>query len=315
MRQRPLPRPPRPDKRPRRAPHPHAPSRHHVRLDFEGLRAVKLGVEGGGWRDAYSLLFSMRWPVFAAVFVAIYLALNAVFALLYMAQPGAIAEARPGSFLDHFFFSLETLATVGYGEMAPHTLYGHVVAATEIICGVAFTAVLTGLMFSRFSRPKANVVFSAVAVVAPFDGRRSLLLRVASQRSRPMTDVSARLTLLHRPAGERADLRRFFDLDLVRDNAPILGLSWTIVHPIDPDGPLADLEALFAADPQVSLIATISGQDETISANVAARRVYRKGDILEGRTFVNIITADPRDGLHVDLGRIHDTEPLAAGPV
>ncbi|GAN76999.1 ion channel [Acidisphaera rubrifaciens] len=314
MRKRPLPRPPRQDKRTRRAPQAHAPSRHNVRLDFEGLRAVKLGVEGGGWRDAYSLLFSMRWHVFAAVFVVIYLALNAVFALLYIAQTGAIAGARPGSFLDHFFFSLETLATVGYGEMSPQTLYGHVIAATEIICGVAFTAVLTGLMFSRFSRPKANVVFSAVAVIVPFEGRRSLLLRVASQRSRPMTDVTARLTLLHRP-GEDADMRRFYDLELLRDNAPILGLSWTMVHPIDPDGPLADLDALFEADPQVSLIATISGQDETISANVAARRVYRKGDILEGRSFVNIVTTHPRDGLQVDLGRIHETEPLAAKPV
>jgi inward rectifier potassium channel len=289
--------------------------RRGIKVEIEGIAAVKLGGDGFRWDDAYSSLFSMRPAAFIATYVGVYLTLNTLFALLYMVQPGSVTEARPGSFRDHFFFSVETFATVGYGVMSPHTLYGHIVTSAEILTGVFFTAGLAGLIFSRFSRPRARMLFSDVCIVSLYRGAPALMLRVASRRNRAMSEVSARLTLLHKEGTDKTFSRRFVDLPLVRSSAPLIGLSWTLAHLITPESPLANLASMIADDPNLTLIASLNGFDETIAATVSARKIYASGDIRFDHTFVDIIglTADGR--ISLDLTRIHEVEPLptAAG--
>ena len=125
---------------------------------------AKRGLAGFDPRDSYHLAVRISWPRFLLLFLALNLVINLLFASLYLLQEGSIANARPGSFTDAFFFSFETMATVGYGNMSPASLYGHVVATAEIICGMGFTAILTGLTFVRFARPKAKIVYAEKAV-------------------------------------------------------------------------------------------------------------------------------------------------------
>jgi len=168
-------------------------------------------------------------------------------------------------------------------------------------------------VFSRFSRPRSRLLFSDVLVVGRYRNQAALMLRVASRRNRAMTEVAARLTALHRDGQESGISRRFVNLPLVRDNAPLLALSWTLIHIIKPDGPLAGLEALVNDDPNLSIIASVSGIDETIAAEVSARKLYTGADIRFDHAFVDIISLAEDGRITLDLTRIHDAEPLPGG--
>ena len=186
------------------------------------------------WRDPYHLALAMSWPRFAALFLGVNLSLNFFFALLYLAQPGSLVNARPGSLTDAFFFSVETLATVGYGVMAPATLYGHIVATTEIFAGMTFMAIMTGLVFVRFSRPRARIVYAANAVVGHFNGQRTLMIRIGNGRAHAMAEAKAQLSaLINEWTTEGQFFRRIYDLRLSRAHIPIFPLTWTLMHPID----------------------------------------------------------------------------------
>src|SRR5208337_2202008 len=157
-----------------------------IRVRSGQFEFVKLNAKKFDWRDTYHFILTLSWPGFAGLVFGIYLLINLVFAALYVLNAHAIAEMRPGSFFDAFFFSVETLATVGYGHMYPQTLFGHLVATGEIIVGMFGMAVITGLIFIRFSRPIARIVFSKSLVLAPFNGRPALMFRIANLRDQAM---------------------------------------------------------------------------------------------------------------------------------
>src|SRR5689334_10119336 len=167
---------------------------HRVRLDRFEL--TKKGVRRYDLRDPYHIAVALTWPQFLLALLGLDMAINVTFALLYVAAPGSVANARHGSFADAFFFSLETLATVGYGVMAPATLYGHLVASAETMCGIAMTAIMTGLVFVRFSRPKAKILYAPHAVIASHNGRPTLMVRIANGRLNVLTDAVAQLIVL-----------------------------------------------------------------------------------------------------------------------
>lgn len=284
-----------------------------VRVQLGEFKGIKFGVHRFSLTDPYYTVLTVRWPVFFALAVSFYLSLNLIFALAYYAVPGCINNARPGMFGDCFFFSIETLATVGYGVMSPATLYGHLVASTEIITGMMSMAVITGLVFVRFSRPRARLLFSRVAVVAPLDGRIALMLRVANERNGAVADASARVVLLRAVEGGDGHMqRRFLDLRLERGTSPFLGLSWTLIHYIDEDSPLHGLTPEILQREGSSLLVSISGYDESISANVTARHVYQPQALMYRHRFVNIIEYLPTGEIALDMTHFHDVEPLAA---
>jgi inward rectifier potassium channel len=259
-------------------------------------------------RDPYYLAVSLSWPSFALAFVGLELAINVGFALLYLARPGSIANAS--SFADAFFFSIETLATVGYGVMSPASLYGHIVSAIEIVSGMAFTAITTGLLFVRFSKARPRILYANRAVVAMFDGHPTLMLRMANGRTSLLTAVSVRLgIMLTERSGQEQFFRRVHDLRLVRSELPIFALTWTLMHKIDENSPLYGYDAEQLAQDDARLFLMIDARDPTLNARIQDMKAYGAADIAFGTRFADTISIDADGRTSADLTRLHLTEP------
>jgi inward rectifier potassium channel len=271
---------------------------------------TKKGVPRFDWADPYRMAVSLSWPGFLGVLLAIYLSMNALFALAYVAVPGAIANARPYHFTDAFFFSLETLATVGYGELYPATLYGHIVASVEITTGLAFTAILTGLVFVRFARPRAKFVFAAHPVITLHNNVPTLMLRVGNGRATSLASAAARISvLIAETSAEGALFRRTYELKLVRGSLPVFPLSWTLMHTIDETSPLHGMDETRMVRDAVRMFVAFEARDPDLATTVHDMRVYGPEEILFGMRYVDIISND-ETGLPVaDLTRIDDVEP------
>ena len=216
----------------------------HIRVRSGQFEFVKLNAEKFDWRDTYHLILTLSWPGFAGLVFGIYLLINLVFAALYMLNAHAVAEMRPGSFFDAFFFSVETLATVGYGHMYPESFYGHLVAMLEIMVGMFGLAVITGLIFVRFSRPTARMRFSKVAVIAPFDGVPNLMIRLANLRHQAMVEPEFRMIFLrNNTTAEGDEVRRFRSLKLEFDHLIAFPAVLTVRNRIDEESPLFGMTA------------------------------------------------------------------------
>lgn len=263
------------------------------------------------WRDAYHWILALNWPWFATLILGAYIAINLVFAGLYAIGGDCIAQMRPGSFADAFFFSVQTLATVGYGHMHPQSVYGHVVTVIELIAGMFWLAVITGLIFVRFSRPTARILFSESMVIAPFNGQPALMLRVANLRHHSMVEAEFRIMFTRdEPILEGDTFRRFYSLKLDFDRLIVFPAALTLRHMIDEQSPLygATRESLEATD--AFLLASVVCVETVIPAAVQIQKDYTWRDIRFGERFVEIYT-DLADGrLSVDYGRLHDTEPV-----
>jgi len=270
--------------------------------------AVMKGQDKGRFMDFYHNILITSWPVFFAQLAAAFIVVNLIFAMFYVADRGGIANARPGSFTDAFFFSVQTLGTLGYGVMAPRTLYTNLLVTVESFSGILTIALFTGIIFARFSRPFARVVFSKVAVVAPFDGVPTLMFRTANQRGEAIMDASIVVTLARQYTTlEGVTMRRFQELKLMRSNNSLFALSWTVMHPIDQDSPLYGLtpEDMDAQD--MEIIVMLNGLDEILADRIYARHAYWGDEIVWNRRFVDVISVTPAGHRMVDLTQFHDT--------
>ncbi len=262
------------------------------------------------WRDPYHLALTLSWPRFICLLVGAELALNFVFALAYLAQPGSIANARPGVLSDSFFFSLETLATVGYGVMVPATLYGHIVASFEIICGMAFMAIMTGLVFVRFSRPKARILYAEHPLISRFNGRPTLMIRIGNGRAHALTDAVARLSVLvNEWTLEGQFFRRIVDLHLARPRILLFGLTWTLMHEIDERSPFHGCDDAKLRETIARIFVSIEARDPALAARVYDIKDYGPADILFGRRYADAVGIDKEGRTIADLTRISWTEP------
>jgi inward rectifier potassium channel len=280
----------------------------------------KVGIARFEFSDPYHLAITLSWPQFFALLVAIYLGINLLFALLYAAVPGCISNVPPGSLATAFFFSVETLATVGYGVMAPATRYGHVVSTVEILIGMVLTATMTGLFFVRFSKPKSKLILADTAVLTQRDGRPTLMIRLGNGRVNALIDASARLTMLLLdvgPDGQR--LRRAVDLRLMRSDFPYFPMTWTLIHEIDADSPLAGIGAHSAVLDDLNLMLSVRARDPLLGADVFAVRNYRGPDIAFGMRYVNAISQEESGRTVADMRKISEVEPdidgVSAAPV
>jgi len=265
------------------------------------------------WRDVYHRMLTLSWPRFFIMMAAWYIGLNVVFALLYMADPDAIAEARPGSFADAFFFSVQTVATIGYGVMHPQSLYGNLVMTLETSFGLIGFAVLTGLIFARFSRPTSRILFSDVAVITRHNGTPTLMFRCANQRLNQILEASVGVTMLRdEVSSEGRRIRRFHDLKLLRQRTPVFALTWTVMHPIDADSPIHGMTQRAMEDEEVEIVVVLTGVDETFAQPIQARHSFLAGEILWRHNFVDILTLLEDGRAAIDYGRFHDVEPDGA---
>jgi inward rectifier potassium channel len=284
-----------------------------MRIGREEFGMSKVGASLFDLSDPYHTAVSLSWPGFIGLMILAWLAINLLFATLYVLSPGDIANTRPGSFADVFFFSIETLATVGYGVMAPSTTYGHIVSAAEIVTGTAFTAIVTGVLFVRFSRPKANIVYADDAVVAMRNGKPTLMVRLASGRMSIMTSANARLfVLLAEKTDEGESFRRIHDLHLIQSHLPLFVMPWTLMHTIDETSPLfaKDGSALIADGARLFL--TLEARDQALNALVQDMKNYMADHILFGMRYADAVTLDADGHAIADLSRVSMVVPETA---
>ncbi len=284
-----------------------------------GRRVVKVGrrevITQGIVRPIFHDLFhhfmTVSWPRLFATLAAFFLVFDLLFGFLYYLIPGCIANLNPAGFAGDFFFSVETLATVGYGEMHPETFYGHFIAMIEIFVGLMSLALITGLMFARFSRPQARFLFSRNAVVRPIAGKPTLIFRAANERQNVVQDASARLRMLRDEVTEEGyRIRRIVDLPLLRSQHPMFALGWTIMHVIDDASPLRSETAESLSNSPAAFILSVSGTDENTGQTLMARSEYSSADIRWNSTFLDILEEAPDGTLHVDYSKFHEVEPL-----
>ncbi len=282
------------------------------RSGYGGGEILAIGLRRRLGRDLYHSLLTASWPSLLLLVVAAYVAVNAAFALAYLALGDGVANARAGSFGDAFFFSVQTLATIGYGKMAPRTTAANVLVAAEALLGLLGLAVVTGLTFAKFSRPTARVLFSRIATVAPYDGVPSLLFRLANERASQIVDAHLEVTIVRdeiTAEGER--VRRMRDLALRRDRSAFFALTWTAVHSVDASSPLHGATPESLARTGTDIVVSLTGFDESLAQIVHARHVYRPSDVVFGARFRDVLSERPDGTRSIDYRRFHELEALA----
>ena len=276
-----------------------------------GRRLLRHGLPPRRWRDLYHFYMTLSWPRLFLSVAGFLLLFNLLFAAVYALRPGDIANLNPAGFWGCFFFSVETLATVGFGDMHPQTLFAHIIVSGEIFTGMMILAVIAGMMFARFSRPTARVLFARHAVIRPLDGAPTLMLRAANERQNSILEAQARLRLVRDERTiEGYPIRRVHDLRLRRAEHSAFQYGWTLLHTLGPDSPLAGatLESLQAA--HAFLILTIFGVDETTGQTLMARHEYPAESLRWQHSFADIFYTDEHGVDHLDYTKFHDVAPL-----
>jgi len=263
--------------------------------------------------SAFHAALTMSWPRFFVLSTLAYLSANALFAGAYLlCGPGALAGSKATTlgarFAEAFFFSVQTLATVGYGVLSPNGLAANLVSTVEALCGLMGFALVTGLLFSRFSRPTPHLVFSERAVVAPFRGGQALMFRVANERSNQLTDVQARVTLSRLEGPPAARVRKFYSLELDRAQVLFFPLHWVVVHPIGEQSPMRGVspEEFEAADSEILILLT--AMDETFFQTVHVRSSYKLDEVAWGMKFADMFLRTEGGLVGIDMRKIHDLE-------
>jgi inward rectifier potassium channel len=280
------------------------------KLLIGGREVLVYGMPIKTWGDFYHSALTMRWPTFFASLAALFLLLNGVFACLYQLGAKPIANQYPDGFLGAFFFSVETLATVGYGDMHPQTLYAHIIATLEIFVGMSGIALGTGLVFARFSRPRAKIMFAHNVVVHPIEGRMTLMVRAANARQNVIAEAEAKLRLIRvETSSDGYRLRRIHDLKLVRNQHPLFTLGWTLMHVIDEASPLYGVTPEALASQHATLHVVIEGSDESTAQFMQARYSWSDRQIRWHFRYVDLMS--DADGVStMDYTHFHDVIPF-----
>jgi inward rectifier potassium channel len=282
-----------------------------IKINNGKFEIMGMGAWHSYWRDPYHLLLTIPWFGFLILICIFYAAINAFFAFAYWLGGDCIANAQPGSFADAFFFSVQTLASIGYGAMYPKTTYANIIVTIEAMIGVVGIAVMTGLAFARFSRPTARVMFSCVAVITTHEGVPTLIFRTANQRRNMILEAQMRMYLMRDEiTAEGYAIRKIYDLKLLRHQTPNFSLSWLVMHIIDESSPLYGMTPELLIHTHSLLMVSVSGVDETVAQVVHARHNYGANDILWNRRFVDIMHHTSDGHRYVDYKHFHDVLPV-----
>jgi inward rectifier potassium channel len=276
-------------------------------LRLGGREIIAEGPHLSFWADVSHRCMTASWPAFIAGAVLVFVAFNAVFATLYWLGDQPVSNV-PGAYIDYLYFSIETLSTAGYGDMHPQTHYGHFISAVELFTGIFSMSVMTGLIFARFSRPNARLLFADHPVISTHEGKPTLMVRFINERHNVIGNATARLWLLKNETSlEGRSFRRFYELGLVQNEHPALALSWTLFHVLDEQSPLCGLEAEDLEAAGVSLVVVVSGYDVVAAQTVHARKSYEHSDIQFGQRYADIIGTSEDGRLRIDYGKFHET--------
>jgi inward rectifier potassium channel len=284
---------------------------------FVGNRAYpeieRIGDPHSYWGDIYHLLLTMPWASFISLTSVCYLVVNAVFAFAYSLGDGVATVNGSGAkqFQELFFFSVQTMASIGYGSMYPDSAYTHWLVVIESLVGLFFIATTTGLVFARFSLPTARILFSNVAVIAPFNGVPTLMFRTANKRKNYILEAQLWVTLVRDEHSAEGDfMRRFHDIQLVRSHTPVFSLSWTAMHQILPGGLLDGDTVDSLRRDRAEIIVTLTGLDETLAQTIHARHTFSADDIYWDHRFADILLTKANGRRVIDFNQFNVIEPV-----
>ncbi|MEO1376245.1 MAG: ion channel [Cyanobacteria bacterium J06635_10] len=281
-----------------------------VNLDGN-FNIVRKGVSKFDWGDLYHVLLTLSWIKLFAVVGAGYIITNLLFALLYLSAGDGVENMREGNFSDAFFFSVQTMATIGYGAMHPKTFFANILVAIEALLGLLGVSVGSGLVFARFSLPKARVMFSRVAVVALHDGVPTLMFRVANERQSWILEAEVNVNLVVSEMTQEGELmRKFYKLPLYRHHSSLFLLTWTVMHPIKESSPLYNITLDEMLEKEMELLVTLTGIDQTVSDNIHTYHSYIPTEILWNHRFADILSKTRNGKRSVDYRRFHDVVAL-----
>lgn len=274
----------------------------------DGLRLIRVGQKRDFFGDLYVELLSMSWVELISLVMLLYSASNVLFATIFFFNSSGIMNARHGSYEDAFFFSIQTMATIGYGRLVPISFLVNLLVSIEALWGFCFFAVTTALLFAKFSQPRARVTFSDVAVISPYNGVPHLKMRLANQRQNRIVDAQIGMVLLRNEVTQEGfRIRRFYDLPVVRSNVPLMQLTWTVMHAIDEKSPLYGLDHDDLESTEAEIIVSLIGLDETLSQTIHARHSYVRDEIVYGAYFEDVLNRRDDGYLEVNYGLFHST--------
>jgi inward rectifier potassium channel len=263
------------------------------------------------------LLLTMSWGGFLLVVTVLYVGLNLVFAVAYVAcgrgaLEGSGAQMLGGTFSRAFFFSVQTFATIGYGQIGPNGFAANMVVTVEALVGLIYQALATGLLFARFARPTVSILFSRHAVIAPYNSGRALMFRIVNRQRTEIIELEAQVLFTSMQPDDRGgSVRRYLPLPIERNKVVFFPLSWTVVHPIDEGSPLAGATPEELERTQAEILVLLSGIDETFEQTIHARSSYRANEIVWNARFQSMfLPTDPQSRVTVDISRLHEIEPL-----
>lgn len=273
-----------------------------------------IGAPARPLRDVYHSFLRARWPVALGGIVLSYLALNACFALLYLAV-GGVAHARAGSFEDAFYFSVQTMGTIGYGSMSPETRAANLLVVVESVTGLIVTAVATGLVFSKFSLSNARILFAQKAAIGIMDGIPTLMIRLRNERDNRIIEATVRLAMVRTERTREGMLfYRMYDLQLTRERSPAVSRSWTAMHQITETSPLFGKSPALLKQEEIELFVTVVGTDDTSLQPVHARHKYTDEAIVWGARPADILSEEEGGVIVADLRKFHDLTPTLPTP-
>lgn len=264
-------------------------------------------------RDPYYLLLTVPWAGFFLLMALLYIFLNSGFALLYLTVGGSIANMRSGSFTDAFFFSVQTLGSIGYGYMYPVSLYAHIIVALESFSGILLIALMTGIAFARVSRPTAKVIFSKPLLISEFNGKPAVMFRSANQRKNQIIEAQVAMYLMVDTVGANGStMRRVYDLPFVRSKTPNFSLTWTVIHQIDANSPLSGETPESLKQKKAMFIVSLVGIDDVLSQTIYARKSYGVDDISWGGAFEDIMEIDVEGHRRINYRNFHKLRPAGS---
>jgi inward rectifier potassium channel len=277
-------------------------------IAFGDREIVAEGLRISFWADISHRCMTASWPSFIGGVVLVFIVFNAAFGLLYWLGDQPVSNVAHNDYLDYLYFSIETLSTAGYGDMHPQTHYGHFVSAVELLTGIFSMSLMTGLIFARFSRPSARLLFANNPVVSNYEGKPTLKVRLANERHNIIGNASARLWLLKNiTTVEGYQVRRFYELALLKSEHPALALSWTLFHVLDESSPLFNLDAAGLKAEGVALVVVVSGYDVVAAQTIHARKSYDSASIRFGQRYADILETLEDGRIRIDYSKFHDT--------
>jgi inward rectifier potassium channel len=262
--------------------------------------------------DLYHTVLQLSWLKFNLLFVLVFFWINLIFGFLYWLTPDSIGGMSNTSYLNYFFFSVHTLATIGYGNMFPQTLLSNVLVTFESMVGLLSLGLFAAVSFSRLSLPRALIAFSDKAVITQHNGKPTLMIRLANNRGNSVIDAQITLSLFKQETtSEGSSMMRIHDLKLHRNTSPLLLLTWLVMHTIDEESPLHGLNEDDLQQADITLLATVTGLDETLSQTIHAKTTYQRGNIYWNTRFKDLFKNEAQSkSQFIDLSELHSIEEI-----